>query len=353
VEGSSVNPERDPTSIVRSWLENGVTDLPDRVLDPVLDQLPSTPQRRRRWQARRSNRMNATLKVVTVAAAVVVVGVVGVSLLPGSSKQGTGAATTPAPSATLTPSPSASQGAITDSQPLGPGPLAAGRYHVDLGLHDYVADGGPALMASGVARVTFDVPDGWIGFEDWAITKPGAGAPGELAMAPLTIESIFLDPCHWAGTAAHAGADDWDRGRTMNGLADGLWTSWATDPGAGYSARSGTAATSPKATRPAIATLAGRDARYVEVRAPADLDLATCDGGQYTLWVDLLGGQRYIHRAGELNRLWIVDVKGSTVEAPGGLLVLDAASHPGSSPQDLAELQAIVDSVHVELLTGP
>ncbi len=43
VEGSPVNPERDTTSIVRSWLENGVTDLPDRVLDPVLDQLPLDP----------------------------------------------------------------------------------------------------------------------------------------------------------------------------------------------------------------------------------------------------------------------------------------------------------------------
>ena len=41
-----MNPERDTTRIVRSWLENGVTDLPDRVLDTVLDQLPATPQRR-------------------------------------------------------------------------------------------------------------------------------------------------------------------------------------------------------------------------------------------------------------------------------------------------------------------
>ena len=99
-----MNPERDTTRIVRSWLENGVTDLPDRVLDTVLDQLPSTPQRRHRWQARRFTRMNATLKIAIAAAAVVVVGVIGLNLLPGAAQPGVGAAPTAAPTATAAPS---------------------------------------------------------------------------------------------------------------------------------------------------------------------------------------------------------------------------------------------------------
>ena len=41
--------DRDVTRIVRSWLEEGATALPDRVLDAVLDQVPSTSQRRPRW----------------------------------------------------------------------------------------------------------------------------------------------------------------------------------------------------------------------------------------------------------------------------------------------------------------
>ena len=32
--------DRDADRIVRSWLEEGVTALPDRVLDAVLDQVP-------------------------------------------------------------------------------------------------------------------------------------------------------------------------------------------------------------------------------------------------------------------------------------------------------------------------
>ena len=43
--------DRDTTRIVRSWLEEGVTALPDRVLDAVLDQVPATSQRRSWWPA--------------------------------------------------------------------------------------------------------------------------------------------------------------------------------------------------------------------------------------------------------------------------------------------------------------
>ena len=50
--------DRDVTRIVRSWLEEGATALPDRVLDAVLDQLPATPQRRAWWPARRFREMN-------------------------------------------------------------------------------------------------------------------------------------------------------------------------------------------------------------------------------------------------------------------------------------------------------
>jgi hypothetical protein len=35
--------DRDVTRTVRSWLEDGATALPDRVLDAVLDQIPATP----------------------------------------------------------------------------------------------------------------------------------------------------------------------------------------------------------------------------------------------------------------------------------------------------------------------
>ena len=74
--------DRDTTRIVRSWLEEGATALPDRVLDAVLDQLPATSQRRAWWPAWRFREMNNALKLAIAAAAVVVVAVVGFSLVP-------------------------------------------------------------------------------------------------------------------------------------------------------------------------------------------------------------------------------------------------------------------------------
>ena len=80
--------DRDTTRIVRSWLEEGVTALPDRVLDTVLDQVPATPQRRSRWPTRRITQMNTSCKRRIAAAAVVVVAVVGYNVLPGVSGPG-------------------------------------------------------------------------------------------------------------------------------------------------------------------------------------------------------------------------------------------------------------------------
>jgi hypothetical protein len=89
--------DRETTRLVRSWLEEGVTALPDRVLDAVLDQVPATPQRRSWWPARRSNRMNTYLKFAIAAAAVLAVAVVGYNFLPGGGGVG-GPTATPSPS---------------------------------------------------------------------------------------------------------------------------------------------------------------------------------------------------------------------------------------------------------------
>ena len=80
--------DRETTRIVRSWLDEGVTKLPDRVLDAVLDQVPATPQRRSGWSAWRSYRMNTYAKIVAAAAAVLVVGVAAYQFLPRSGGVG-------------------------------------------------------------------------------------------------------------------------------------------------------------------------------------------------------------------------------------------------------------------------
>jgi len=96
--------DRDTTRIVRSWLEEGVTALPDRVLDAVLDQVPATQQRRSWWPPRRLRNMNSYTRVGLGAAAALAVALAGVGLL---GKSNVGPATSPTPSSTssIPPSP--------------------------------------------------------------------------------------------------------------------------------------------------------------------------------------------------------------------------------------------------------
>lgn len=89
--------DRETTRLVRSWLDEGVTKLPDRVLDAVLDQVPATPQRRSGWSAWRTYRMNTYAKLAVAAAAIVVVAVAGYQLLPRNGGIG-GPGPSPSPS---------------------------------------------------------------------------------------------------------------------------------------------------------------------------------------------------------------------------------------------------------------
>lgn len=94
--------DRETTRLVRSWLEEGATRLPDRVLDAVLDQVSTTPQRRSGWSAWRSYRMNTYAKLAAAAAAALVVAVVGYRLLPGNGGiGGSNPTTAPSPTASL------------------------------------------------------------------------------------------------------------------------------------------------------------------------------------------------------------------------------------------------------------
>jgi len=95
--------ERDLTGIVRSWLEDGATSLPERVLDDVLARVPTTPQRRPSWPAWRFHSMSSPFKIALVAAAIGALALVSLDFLPRS--HGIGAAPAPSPSSSPSPAP--------------------------------------------------------------------------------------------------------------------------------------------------------------------------------------------------------------------------------------------------------
>ncbi len=194
--------ERDANRIVRSWLEEGVTALPDRVLDTVLDQLPATPQRRPWWPARRFREMNSKAKFAIGAAAVVAVAFVGGRIMaPAGAGPGPGGpAATPSSSPPPSPTPTAS------IQRLGQAAL-------DPGL--VIATG---FGASESVTFTFTVPDGWVGFSGVGVL-PATGTEAPDGMGIILGEAnlgLFSDPCDWAS------AETVPVGPTVDDLAETL-----------------------------------------------------------------------------------------------------------------------------------
>ena len=167
--------DRDATRIVRSWLEEGVTALPDRVLDSVLDQLPTTPQRHAFWLARRIYAMNNTARIAA-AAAVVVLAIGGVSLLIRAQPP---VAVGPVGSQPSRPTQAPAPQTILNTTALQAGTYTTGRWFP--------------------VQFQFTVPAGW---ETWdtngaivRIWKPG---PADTHTAILTFEIVrnaYSDAC--------------------------------------------------------------------------------------------------------------------------------------------------------------
>ena len=322
--------DRDVNRIVRSWLEEGATALPDRVLDTVLDQLPATSQRRAMSPARRLSEMNNALKLAIATAAVVVVALVGINLLPRSGSVG-GAGPSPTSDPTDAPSPTPAPSPTKDPNLNFTGSYAAGATYVI----DNVCQ--PAMSASAhcvAGRMTFTIPaTGWYApLEAWRIGKniPGEGSDlFDLYVTPLVAGNIYTGGCQWRGTEL-----DPPVGPTVDDLATAL---------------SALAGASP----PASVTVGGHPGKKVELSTPADLDVATtCDrdgGGSDGIFGRIVfergfAAAPYTHGMGQHQTIYIIDVDGTRQ-------VIDAMYLPGASAADRAEQDEIIASIRFE--SGP
>ena len=87
-------------------------------------------------------------------------------------------------------------------------------------------------------------------------------------------------------------------------------------------------------TTPVDVTVGGYSGKYVDLQVPSDI--SGCYQSYYP-WEPGLYAQGPGHRW----HLWILDVDGVRV-------VVQSTDYAGTSPQDQAELQAIVDSIQIE-----
>ena len=306
--------DRDVTRIVRSWLEEGATALPDRVLDNVLDQLPATPQRRAWWPARRFTEMNSFARFAVVAAAVVAVAIVGINLYPRPGGiGGPGPSQSVVPSPTPSSSPSPTQSTVNAVGSFAPGTT-------------YTIDDRCCVSPS---RMTFTVPGpGWSAFDPVFVGKnvAGGGDVFDLYFSPHLVANVYTGGCHWLGTALTPRL-----GPTVDDLANALL-----------------AQAGPGASPPIPVTVDGHPGKKVELSIPKDVDVTTCDSdGNFALFGRWLpAGQSYgagpwTYGNGQHNTVYIVDVDGTRQ-------VIDTMYLPGTSNADRAEIDQIVASIRFE-----
>ena len=283
--------------LVTDWLESQPDKASDRLLDTVLTDLRTAPQRDRWRIALRRFPMfgSNSLRLATAVGAVALVALIGLAMLGGRTPPtGPGAVPTPGSSPTSTPR------VLTGDDEEA---TQAGTY----------VTGDPFPMG-----VTFTLPDGW----QASIGGPYAvflGRPGDTVEVAFTIfDRVYADPC------------DYDEGLLdpPGSSVDDLATALASLP-------------SVDATAPTPATLGGYQGQQLTLTAPdsfAGCNLA--EGEFFRVW-ELPLGATLDMQPGQVNKVWILDVEGQR-------LIIDTAETPASTAQGKADAQAIIDSISIE-----
>jgi len=252
----------------------------------------------------------ARLAVATVF--LMAVAVVGVSIF------GRSAVTRPsvgAPGATPTHGPSG--GPI----PLPPaGAVAPGTYFLNNPCVDRCPD---------YRRIIFTLPAGWA-TRDGLVYKY-VDRSHEVAFSAWTVDQVYADPCHWQASTL----SPLDLANHSHDQAGAIILA----PEAGGLANQALRGPTPRALTPV--SLGGQSALRIDLSVPAGLDMSTCDSGEFRSWTDVVYGANSHHSSGQLDTVYEIDLD----KRP---LVIDASHMPATSPEDQAELKAVLASIVID-----
>ncbi len=170
------------------------------------------------------------------------------------------------------------------------------------------------------------VPDSWTS-DGHFVVKYTFEHPPVLGFGVWDVGRVFRDPCQWVG-------QDYDPGPSVDDLVAAL-----------------VAQPMRNATEPAGVTLAGYSGKYLEWSVPADMksstwtDFDACDidpsdviHRNFNSWLGNGMGNRYQQVAGQVDRLWVLDVDGQR-------LVIDATYSEDTTAADRDELGSVVASI--------
>ncbi len=289
-----------------AWLEEGPTTGPDEVLSRTFARARSTRQVRDRFHLPTSRLrfqpMNAVFKIAAVALIALVVGVAIDPLRPSLQYSAAGPSPSPSPAPVQLPTV---------------GVIDGGTYYVDAGR-----DIAPA-------RFTLEVPSRWVadtgGVVNGAPQFPSKGWEAEVGVQTWILTHVYSDSCHHTTLV--------DAGTTVDEMTTALL-----------------AQGSVVASGPTNVTVAGYPAKHIELVVPADLDFMTCANGGIRFWPgpgpDMSSGMCCSIGPGMTERMDIVDVDGHR-------WVIAAKVGPGASPEDVAKLQAVLDSIQIDAPAAP
>jgi hypothetical protein len=264
----------------------------------------------------------SAFKLAIAAVAVVVVAFVGINLLPTQGGIG-GPGPSPTPTAVPTPTPttvpSPSQSTVNFVGSFAPGTT----YTID----------DPCCVGTSRISLTFPAP-GWFSIDPVILGKNVIGDPDlyDIYLSPHLVGNLYTGGCNWRGTEL-----DPPVGPTVDDLATAL------------AAQAG-----PGASPPTSVSVGGHPGKKVELSIPEGLDVNTCDsdgdfpifGRWYTGAQLNFGAGPWTYGDGQHNTVYIVDVDGTRQ-------VIDTMYLPGTSADDLAELEQIVASIRFEPRPSP
>jgi hypothetical protein len=300
-----MNAQRDPDRLINAFLMEGQTQL----ADPVYDAVRATIEQKRQRVVIGPWRLPTMSKIVPIglgAAAVVVAVVVGTQLLRPASPGGVGAAPSASAAPSRMPSATARPSVAAPSSAMPIGKLDPGTHRIDVPSRTLVP-------------FAFTVPAGWNGRDDGEISKDPDGL---LNLYPWIVTHVYPDACKSEGTLTAIGP-------TVDDLVRALVDQAGSD-----------------ASTPVDVTLGGYPAKRINMSVPAALDTSTCSnpGLLIQIWADETETGWFaipVDPAGVVSSVYIADVNGERV-------VIVTTRQPNTSASDIAELQAIVDSITFE-----
>ena len=294
---------RDPDRLIHEFLLEGEEQLQDRVYDAVRVEIEEKRQRAG-FGLWRTPTMNKFLAIGLGTAAVIVALLVGAQLF-GSPNRGVGADPTAAATAEPTPEPTPTASAQANQQ--------------------VIADGQADDPEDAYPPLTVTLPAGWGIDAATGVVVSNTADPPDGAFIITFAEReywIYGDPCQWSTTRPDTPAT------TVDEVVAALTTQASRD-----------------ASDPTDITVDGYAGKTITVRVPDDAVFDECDDGNFGYWAtidaefgdDGVSPSRHAQAPGQTDTLYILDMDGVT-------MIIDTSSYTGTSAEDVAALETIVES---------